>query len=237
MQTTADIKDQVLVELGASTTLAYYTDDILNDWIDKAHKWAAGFKKWPFTEGRVSTTYASLVTDEDGNLRGESPEGWKSDSIRLLSIGGKRLTKTNHRAFQAFREDHPTASDRIFTDFGRLYLINPYADVSGTIAVWGQFTPLTLDATDPTAQTVFSLTEEDGNDTLVQEVLSYAMLREKKQGEAQAYHQKTIEMLLGIWERYKDEQFVYQGKELGMFERIDVVRGRGRSELNSENQF
>ncbi len=80
MITQNEIKTDIIVQGGISTSVGFFTDTILNTWIDKAHKWAAGYKKWPFTEGRVSTTYvADASTDEVGFTY---PEGWKPDSIR-----------------------------------------------------------------------------------------------------------------------------------------------------------
>ena len=49
MNTLGEIKAEVLVELGADTTVAYYTDTILDKWINKAHIWSSGYKKWTFT--------------------------------------------------------------------------------------------------------------------------------------------------------------------------------------------
>jgi len=237
--TLGEIKDEVLVELGASTTLAYYTDTILKNWIDKAHKWAGGKHKWPFTEGRVSTTFASLVTDEDSMLRGEYPEGWKSDSIRQLRIQGKTVQKLNYRDFYGYLEENADVSgeqSRIFTDFGRSYFVNPNIDLSGTVSVWGQFTPLDLDGTNPNATTVFSPTEE-GNEAIVEKVLSYAMIREKKIPEARDHNDSAVELLEGLWESIRGEQFGYHTKRRGMWERINIITGLDSDDQINEDRF
>lgn len=234
----SEIKNEVLVTLGVSTSVAFYTDTILTDWIDQAHKWAAGLKKWPFTEGRASTTYASLVTNEDGDLVGEYFEGWKNDSIRYLTIGGKRLQKTQFNKFRTFREERADNDDRLFSDFGRLYLINPNIDVSGTVTAWGQYTPANLDATNPDATTVFSSTQ-NGNEALVEKVVSYALHRQKKFQEARAHHDQAVEILNGVWQAWKDEQFGYHdvSSDEGMFKRIDYATGLGVSEVNNRDRF
>src|SRR3990167_7720510 len=146
MTTNTQIKNDILVKLGVSTTVAFYTDTILNDWLDQAHKWGAGYKKWPFTEGRVSTTYVADSTDVEVGF--PYPEGWKTDSIRFLTVGGKRFNKKNFYKYQEWREDNGTDKSKYCSDFGLTYYINPRADVSGTIMVWGQYTPLTIDSTD-----------------------------------------------------------------------------------------
>lgn len=237
LKTNFDIRNDILVKLNQTTTVAFYTETILNDWIDEAYIWAAAVHKWPFTEGRVSTTYASLVTDEDGSLRGEYPEGWKSDSIRQLWIDRKRVQKLNHEDFYRFREDRPDADDRVFTDFGRLYYVNPRIDVSGTVTVWGQYLPADIDWTDNVATTVFSNSEEEGNTAITEEVLSYAYLREKNPQEAQLHHQRALEILEGIWKRITDEQFGYQTKDRGMWKWFDTISGGGRDDVNNPNRF
>lgn len=228
---TGDIKSQVLVELGASTTLAYYTDTILDNWIDRAHKYVAGFHKWPFTEGRVSTTYTSA---EENSY----PEGWKSDSIRIMQIGGKRIEKIAYNDYLIFREDNATATDKVFSDYGLLYYVNPNIGISGTTVLYGQYTPATLDATDPTTLTLFSNRAEECNYAIIEEVLSYAKFREQKDNEAQLKHEKAIEMLEGVWKKIQQEQFAYETKNRSMFKRIDVVNGTFQEDnLNRINQF
>ena len=83
-----DIQDEFLVRGNYSTSVAFITDAILNDWTRESYRFVANYKKWPYTEGRSSTTYA---TTEEWTY----PEGWKPDSIRVLQIGTKLFTKLN----------------------------------------------------------------------------------------------------------------------------------------------
>lgn len=230
-----EIINDILVQLGVSTTVAFYTDTILEDWTDKAHKWAAGYKKWPFTEGRISTTY---VADSATEVGFNYPEGWKPDSIRLLQVGGKRFKKTNFYKYQEFRENYSSDTEKIFSDNGNLYFINPNADVSGTTTLWGQYTPATLAETDNTITTVFSNAAEEGNEAIVEEVMSYAKKKEKKLAEAFKHHERATEILTEIWERIKDEQAMYQTvNDDGMFERFDVLRGSFQEDIKRDRWF
>lgn len=223
-----DIVNQVLVRLGASTTLGYYTDTMMLDWFKLAHKYATSYKKWPFTEGKESTTFSSSTEEY------EYPEGWRPDSIRMLQVGGKRHQKLNFEDYQRFREDNPSSSDRVFSDYVDRYFINPNTDASGTITVWGQYTPY-FDVTDEDFTTVFSDVEEDGNEAIVQKMMGYAMEKEKKTQESMACYAKSKELLDGIWKRIQDEQYAYQTKNRGMFKYFDVITGSGSNE--DENQF
>lgn len=220
----SEILTQLLVRNNVTTTATgLWTDSVVNGWFNDAYRWAAAYKKWPFTEGRVTTTYA-------GTEENTYPEGWKSDSIRFLQVGGQRVQKLNFADYQIYREDEPDGTDKVFTDFGRTYFINPLAGLSGSTVLWGQYTPAQVDLTEAT-QTVFSDGDVEGNEAIVEEMLSYAKLREKLPNESTYHHRRAMEILEGVWKRYTDEQFAYQTKNRGMFKRIDVLDGVTEDEL------
>ena len=241
-----DIITEFLVRGNNTTTAGYYTDTIIRSWVDQSHKWVCGYKKWPFTEGRSSTTFASLTTNEDGYLTGIFPEGWRSDSIRSLFIGGKKVNKVNFYKFQKFIEDNPQSTERIFTDSGRLIIINPNIDLSGTVTAWGQYTP-NLDTTDLTATTVFSNGEDEANEAIVEKMLSYAYEREKSPAgvskgkivsQSITHEQNAVNILERMWKNITDEQFGYQStQDDGMFKRFDVLRGGFKEDLFKRDQF
>lgn len=236
LNTVGEIKAELIVRGQTSTTSAFLNDTILNDWIDQAYKRAVAFKKWPFTEGRVSTTFVS-TTDEDGVIVSEYPEGWRSDSIRLLQIGGKTFQKKNFYQFKKYIEETPSVVDRIYSDFNRRIYINPNASAGGTTVAYGQYTPV-LDITDEDATTVFSQGEVEGNEAIVEFMLSYLENRRQNTQKAEGHLAKAKEILDGIWERVGAEQFEYQTLPGdGMFKRIDVVRGDYRSDLFKRDQF
>lgn len=220
MNTTYEIIDEVLVRAGVSSTTAtggLYTDTILKDWLDPAHRWASAQRKWPFTEGRISTTYSQEENDY--------PEGWKPESIRLLTVGGKRYQKVTHRDYQRYLEDTSNGEDKVFTDFGLTYFINPNSDPSGSVTVYGQYTPAAIDKTDDAAKTVFSDRAPELNEAIVEEILSYAKKREKKPTEAREHHLNALRIIAEGWENVTSEQFGYQTKDRSMFKRFDVMEG------------
>lgn len=227
-----DLKIQILTRGGWDTT---YTvpEATLDTYVDRSHRFASGYYKWPFTEGRVSTTFASLVTNEDGYLRGEYPEGWKSDSIRLLHIGGKQVDKKEFYQFTKFLEDNSSATDRIFSDFARQYYINPNIDLSGTVTVWGQYVPAPLADED----TVFT-GEDEGNEAIVEMGMSYVYKRLGKSQEARLHEQTSRGILEEVWKRIQAEQFAYQVPDNeGMFKRIDVIDGGLTDDIFKRDQF
>ena len=116
LNTFGEIKTDVIEKLGISTTAAFYTDTILNDWIQQAERWATSFKKWPFTEGRVSTTFTAGTGENSDEW---SFEGYKSDSFRILTIGGERHEKLNFEDYLILGKKHPKAkTESILTTEG-----------------------------------------------------------------------------------------------------------------------
>lgn len=235
--TLADIENEVLVRSNRTTTDSFITDAMLHDWLRQAHAIAVNYKKWPFSEGRVSTTFASGVTNEDGYTVFEYPEGWKSDALRLLTVDGKRIEKKAFTEFQKYLEDNTSATDRIYTDFARRIYVNPRIDISGSLTSWGQYTPV-VDPTDQSATTVFSYNDEEGNEGIVLQMISYLKDREHLAEESLLFAQKATAKLDEVWARIAPEQSNYGPTRTdGMWKRMNIVDGGFRSEINNPNRF
>lgn len=230
LKTRDDIFTEVLVRNNRTTTDSFITDTMLKSWYSNAHVWCAAFHKWPFTEGRVSTTF---TTREEWSF-----EGYKADSFRILQIGGKRLQKLNFQDYQIFREENESSNDRYFSDFGRLVFINPSIDLSGTLTAWGQYQPY-VDVTDETGITIFSGFDEEGNEAVVEKMSSYLKRREHLTQEAEVHDTRAVTKLEEVWKRTLDEQYAYQTapERGGMFRRFDVLLGGQTDELISRDQF
>lgn len=228
------LKIQVLVRGGWNTTYTI-SEANLGTLINRAHLFCAGYKKWPDTEGRASTTYASLVTNEDGWITGVYPEGWKADTIRQLLISGKRYKKLNFEDFQIFKEVSPSSTDRVFANHGFNYYVS--GDQSGSVVAWGQYTPDTLGTEIGT--TVFDGRNTEGDEAVIDMSMSYVhhSLGEKDQA---AFREKNARQILEeLWQRLQDEAFAEQTAEQrgGMFERFDLLDGRRYSDEIKRDQF
>lgn len=249
LNTVGDILTEVLVRNSRKTTDTALTDAILRGWLQDAHLWACSVHKWPFTEGKASTTFSTAITDELGNTVVSYPEGWKADSIRILTIGGKRLQKMDFSSFLRYLENNAVAGTqnnnaRIYSDYARQLYVNTGADVSGTLTTYGQYTPA-IDPTDLTAVTIFSNFDEEGNEAIVQKMTSYlyqkdgspgVLVRGKPVSPGIIAEQNAMALLEGIWKRVGDEAYGYQTKDQPMFERVDILRGRG-SDNNYNDRF
>lgn len=231
ISTYGDIKNDIIRKLGIATTAINYSDAILDGWIQQGHRWVTSFKKWPHTEGRLNTTYTGIEEIQF--------EGYKADSFRMLQIGGKRLNKLNFQDYQIFREEDASGSDRVFSNYGNLVFINPNMGLSGTLTAWGQYTPVDIDVTDLTATTVFSGRDEEANEAIVDEVISYAKTRDQKPKEADFYHNKAVAVLNGLWERVRDEAYAYQTHRTrgGMWKRMNVIDSGVEDDKIKRDQF
>jgi hypothetical protein len=227
-----DLITELLVRNNRTTTDSFVTDAMLQGWTRMSHTWAAAYHKWPFTEGRLATTYAT------GSGPGSDEwyfEGYKSDSLRMLQVGGKRLTKLNFEDYQIMREESPGADDRVFSDFGRTVFINPNADISGTLYAYLQYEP-NIDPTDLAATTVFSGYDEEGNEALIEKMTAYLKRREHLAQEAELHDARAAAKLEEVWKRVQDEQYAYKThpERGGMWERFDVLDGRPTDEFKRD---
>jgi hypothetical protein len=107
------------------------------------------------------------------------------------------------------------------------------------LTAYGQYNPVDIDMTDTSSTTVFSNGDEDGNEAIVEEVLYYANLRERKEQQAQFHHARAVQILEGLWARVQDEAYAYHTTRArgGMFKRINVLGGGVDDELIRRDQF
>lgn len=230
MRTRDDLFTELLVRNNLTTTDTFITDTFLKNWFRDAHIWASSFHKWPMTEGRLSTTFTG---SEEWAF-----EGYKSDSIRMIQIGGKRLTKLNFEDYQTFREEEITANDRVFTDFGRLVFINPNIGLTGTLTAWGQYQPM-VDATNETGTTIFTDFDDEGNEGILEKMSSFLKRRLGNVEAAELHDQRAIAKLEEVWKRILEEQ--YKGQTHpdsgGMFKRINILAGDMSDEIIHRDRF
>ena len=233
--TRLDIKTEVLVRLSKSTTTSFYTDEILEDWINQAHIWAAGYRKWPFTE-YMDKSLAFTADTEEYSYPNVS---LKTDSIRLMKIGTEsnwtentKFGKKEIDSYMMYREDYPDGEDEIFSDHKRVIYINPNC-ASGTIYAFGQLMPsdFTIGDGGDASETVFSeAAEDEGDEAIIENVLSKAWKKEKKFTISLQHYELAKSILNDLWENVKGEQQGYQTKNKSLFETFDVVKGTTQGE-------
>lgn len=235
LQTLGDIKTEVLVRLQQGTSAAFYTDTILNQWADLSHRWAASYKKWPF-----SFYFDQSIAFVSGTESYTYPSNFKTHSIRFIqdqSTGANPpiYQKVDFKSYQNYRTTNSSGQDKIFADLGRLFYINPNV-ATGTLMCYGIILPNSL-AGDPTSTTVFSNADEDGNEAIVEFMLGYAMKRERKEDLAEVHIAQAKAILDNLWSTMIPEEGNAQGKDLSMWKRFNVERGVLSEDLLKRDQF
>jgi hypothetical protein len=226
-----DIKTEVLVRSGKDTTSAWTSEAFINDWINQNHRFAAGYKPWPFTVGRVSTTWAGAEEI--------SFEGYKTNSIRFIQIGGKRLQKIIFEDYQKLKEEQPQDKSRVYSNYADTLFINTAADVSGTLTSYGQYVPAEIadgDAND-LVDTIFTPNGDEGNQAIIELTLGDIAKRDSDMQKALAHRQEALSILDALWKRVGDEGFAYQTKDTDMFSRFDILRGGNTENLFKRDQW
>lgn len=227
---------EVLVRNNRTTTAGFITDAMLSDWYVDANMWAASSYKFPFTEGRVSTTFATGT-----GVKGDEYEfeGYKADSFRIVTVGGERLQKLTFADYLIMQEEDPDSTDKVFSDFNRIMFINQNAGLSGTTVCYGQIQE-SIDATDEDHESVFTNWDREGNEAIVSKMSAYLKRREHLLTEAQAFDAEAQVALDKVWKKIQDEQYAYQtsperGGWMKYFPVVDE-RDSGRRYPN-EDQF
>lgn len=248
LNTNMDCISEVLVRLNQSSAAAFYTDSILSAWYNDAYKYVAGYKKWPVTlYVDSSTNQASPTIGTDGYTY---PTNFRSMSIRWLkdsnaTPSSTMYDKVRYQDYLQYQSDFPTGKDRVFSDFGRTFYVNANI-ATGTLYVYGQIVPAVADWTAAASTTLFSGGDEDVNEAIVEQMLSYALTREKtptsfyrgKFISAAIYHHTAAQEILdATWVKYQDEEYAYQTKNREMFKRFSVERGALRDDILRRDQF
>lgn len=217
MKTIGDVITQVLVRNNRTTTDGFLTDTILATWFTDSHAWAMSQKKWPFTEGRISTTYAAI---EEINF-----EGYKADSIRFLKVGIDLFQKVDFESYLRMKNETPNSDSKVYTDFGKTLFINTLSGVSGTLTAYGQYQPY-LDVTDLTANTSFANWNDEGNEAIYEKMTGFLKRREHLPDEAELHDQRALAKIEEVSIQIGKEKFAYQNRSGdGMFKRFDVING------------
>lgn len=228
----SDLQTEVLVELGNDTTSSFYTETMVRNWLDTAHKWACAYKKWPQTEYKDKSGTFTKSTEAYSYPNA----GFRTDSIRILQIGADLFKKKNFEDYLKYRENYSDRDDKYFSDYGRTLYVNPNC-ASGTIYTYGQLTPVTLGSVaSSTSSTVFANSEDEVDEAIIEKAISLAYRKQKKLNESIAYENSAKAKLEEAWKRITDEQAMYQTIDKKMFEDFDVLNGE-INETNNPLQF
>ena len=235
--TLAEFVSEIQDDLGISTVSDFISSPYIKTQVDRANKWACGYKPWPFME----TTATDTTTSSESY---DYPSSFLSDSIFLLKVEQddgtmERYDKINFLDYQKYREDSSSGSDKVFSDFGRKYYINPNPISSATgrtIQLWGLKKADTMSSNTDT--TPFSDGEVRGEEAIKKYAESIILSNKlHKLNEANQKFQEATLLLEQIWNSIATRQSSYQTKDRPMFKRIDILEGAVEDDIYDEDKF
>lgn len=185
-----DLKDQI----AASAAQGFWTDTMLNDWLNWAGKKVCSYYRWPFLELAVYTT------TRDSKQYYDYPKGelrFKPNSIYQITIAGEDYPTSQQgrlrRNWQQFQKAIQEEDDeKIFANHNGFYFLNPVPTNSKEMVLFGLkgWQKLESDTDTPITPTEF-------DEAIVQLALARALRKGKKYKEAQAEMVEVLDPQVG----------------------------------------
>lgn len=230
METLGDIRQALEDDLSVETTDVFYTQALLNRYINRAYKAIANLYPWQETQrGLKRNTEAGVeyVTYPD-NLR--------TDSVNLITVDGEEYKLITFREYERHKEEYPNSTKKLAADFRRKLFIHPTPTTTGdgNIKVWGHEVPdeLTEDAT----QHVFAY-----QSVLEEAIYMYALGLALMKGRGSHYERGKVmlgdafTMARNEWTSQQRRQAEYRTEDTQMWENYDLLNETTRTKRATFN--
>lgn len=212
--------DDLSIEAG-DTFYDSATDYALIDrFINRSVKFIANMYLWQETQRAVKR-------DSENSEYYNYPENWKTDSIDRITVDGKSYKKIQFREYQQFKEDNPSSTKRVFSDFRNRYFISPAPTTEGdkNIKIWGHEIPDELsDAADEHPFSGQSLLEEAIH------LYALGLALRKARGSfftrGRELQAEALVLVQQAWDNQLSDQADYKSETAEMFEHTDFSDGR-----------
>lgn len=210
-----------------------FSETELVRWLSLAKDEAAARHEWPFTEGREEITSASSTEEYD------YPTNMKTDSLRYLTVNGKRYQKLLFEDYLKYKEDYGDGAKKFYSDRNRILYINYLADDFGnSIVCYGQVEVAgTISSASTTS--VFTMAEPEADESIIELAYAKALNSDKMKNptKARVVRIEALARLDAIWKRILDRQHTYQTQDSPMFKRLNVLEGDTEDSIRNPNQF
>jgi len=219
METLGELRQALQDDLSVEATDVFYTETILNRFINRAHRTLANLYPWQEVQKakKRSTQAGQEYYDYWDDIR--------TDSVFLLKVDGKEHKKINFRELERLKESNPNSTDRYYSDFGRRLFIFPVPTTDGTdnVHAWGHETPGEM--TDDTDKHIFY------NQNVLSEALymySNGLALMKGRGShydrGKALISDAIAMSRNEWTSQQLRQSEYKNTETTAWEHLDIMQ-------------
>jgi len=134
MRTRLDIKTKLQPKLYAVGTSSYFTATRIESQINDSYLTVAAARQWPdIKRGFVTST----IANQDYY---DYPSNCQSESVFKISVDGdSSYAKWDFEDFMKYIEDNPTATNKMFAEYGRQLFIfpTPLTNGTGNLILWG----------------------------------------------------------------------------------------------------
>ena len=211
-----------------------FSDADLTDAIQAGVNIAWDYERWQFTLDAKKTTVSS---DDLTNGYLDYPNTFEDESIFLLTVNGGEWGKRNFADYQRYFSDNPTATDKLWSEFKRVYFVNVNSlALNDEIDVYGKLrAPTMVNATDKLPFSPENDNDENsGNRAIVE--LAYAEILEsdkkKNPAGAEVARKKALGWLAALWAPMAARKSQEQSQNRGFFDDVPdffAPKGSGRS--------
>lgn len=210
-----------------------FTSTELSRWLTIAKDMAVARYPWPFTEGKRD------IASVSGQEEYDYPTDVKTDSLRFLTVNGKRYEKLLFEDYLTWKEDYSSSTKKYFSDRNRTIYINYLAtDFGNSIIFYGQV-EVSGSITSSSTTSVFSPAEPEGDEAIIKLAYASALGSEKMKDPVNSKREKNeaFEILDSIWDFIQSKQHTYQTKDRSMFKRLNVLGGEYEDDINNPLQW
>lgn len=224
METLAEQRTALKDVLNAQASDVFYTDTILDRFINRSVKVIANLYPWQEVQrGLQRSTIA-------GQEYLTYPENLRTDSVFFITVDGVEHKLVNFRDYERFKLDNPNSTEKLASDWRRKLFIHPTPTSSGdnNVKVWGQETPDEL--TNDADEHIFAY-----QSVLEEAIQMYALglAYVKSQG---SYYDRgkqlmsdALTMARNEWASQQRRQAQYKNENTVMFERYDLLNESGNT--------
>lgn len=216
MQTYLEMQTELTSRLGVASSSTKFPSSRIQTLIKDAHMWATAL--YPF---RQLTTVQTITSD--GGEDFPYPDAIRIGSIWAIYVNDLPFRKKRWEDYLEWKRLYPSSTKRIFAELGTNYYIHPTPAAGLDIDTYGQVRATQLSADGDL--TIFSNSNEEGNEAIVLKAMSVAKNDPNKAAEA-------VALLTKIFADQKDSSQFEQPLNKQLFDVPDFFAGYGGSVMN-----
>lgn len=219
METLLKQRTALQYDLSVETTDVFYTETIIDTFVNRAIKAIANLYPWQETQRAIKRDTAAGVDYYS------YPNNIRTDSVYILTVDGEEYKKVTFRDFIRYQENNSGGTEKIYSDYRKKLFIypTPSTDGTGNINAWGHEVPDELSADTDTH--IFSY-----QSVLEEAIQMYAKGLALIKGRGSHYERgkalmgDALTMAQNEWKAQQRRQGEYKNVETVMWDYQDLLR-------------